>query len=478
VISEIYEINDAVGLAQLIKSKQISAKELIEESIARIEEKNPKVNAVVFKAYDHARKRAAGPLPEAPLSGVPFVIKDLSTQYEGFPVTNGSKLFKDIPPGPNSFFADRMAAAGLIAVGKSNVPEFGLCPTTESRLLGAAVNPWNRSIVPGGSSGGSAVAVAAGMVPIADASDGGGSIRIPSSVNGLVGLKVSRGRVPFGPGVVDTWYGMGVLGCVSRSVRDTAAFLDAVGGSIPGDPYFLPMPAKPYFSSLDGPVERLTVGFVTAEPDGRPLDGEVATAVAKATQLCRSLGLAVVEKSFRYDVTALQQTMRRLTAALTKAIFESCEAVLGRKVTADDVEPLTWAIAEFGNRFSAAQHAADLEKLRLFGREIVQSLDDVDVLLAPTLPTLPKAPGYFDTSLADVAEYDRRSGPNAVFTRPFNVSGQPSLNLPLHVTGEDIPVGVQLVGRIGGEATLLKLGSQIEKEAPWMDRLRRTPFRV
>ena len=478
MINDVYEGNDAVGLAQLIKSKQISATELVEESIRRIEEKNPKVNAVVFKAYDHARSRAAGPLPETPLSGVPFVIKDLSTQYEGFPVTNGSKLFKDAPTGPNSYFADRTAAAGLIAVGKSNLPEFGLCPTTEPRLHGASVNPWNPRIVPGGSSGGSAVAVAAGMVPIADASDGGGSIRIPSSVNGLVGLKVSRGRVPFGPGAVDTWYGMGVLGCVSRSVRDTAAFLDAVGGSLPGDPYFLPMPRTPYFSMLGGPVDRLRIGFVTAEPDGKPLDSDVAKAVVKATQLCRDLGHTVVEKSFRYDVSALHTTMRRLTSALTKAIFESCEVFLGRKVTQDDVEPLTWAIAEFGGQFTAAQHAADLEKLRQFGREIVQGLDDVDVLIAPTLPTLPKPPGYFDMSLTDVAEYDRRSGPNAVFTRPFNISGQPSLNLPLHVASDNIPVGVQFIGRIGDEATLLKLGDQIEKMSPWMDRLRQTPFRV
>ena len=478
MISEVYESNDAVGLAQLIASKQLSATELVEEFIRRIEEKNPKVNAVVFKAYEHARRRAGGPLPEGPLSGVPFVIKDLSTQYEGFPVTNGSKLFKNAPTGPNSLFADRMAAAGLIAVGKSNLPELGLCPTTKSRLHGAATNPWNPRIVPGGSSGGSAVAVAAGMVPIADASDGGGSIRIPSSVNGLVGLKVSRGRVPFGPGVVDVWYGMGVLGCVSRSVRDTAAFLDAVGGSVPGDPYFLPTPSSPYFSMLKAPADRLRIGFVTTEPDGKPLEGEPAKALAKVTQLCRDLKHDVVEKSFRYDVPALHTTIRRLTASLTQAIFESCEEFLGRKVRQDDVEPLTWAVAQFGNQFTASQHAADLEKLRLIGREIVLGLNDVDVLLTPTLPTLPKPLGHFDMSLSDVAEYDRRAVPNSIFTRPFNISGQPALNLPLHVASDNIPVGVQLVGRSGDEATLLKLGNQLEGVSPWMDRLRQGPFRV
>jgi amidase len=314
------------------------------------------------------------------------------------------------------------------------------------------------------------------MVPIADASDGGGSIRIPSSVNGLVGLKPSRGRVPFGPDVVDVWYGSGVLGCVSRSVRDTAAFLDAVAGSLPGDPYFLPLPEKSYFSMAGESGARFRIGFVTTLPDGAPLTGEPAIAVEKAAKLCRELGHEVVEKEFRYDVNVLHALMRRLTAALTMAIFEACAEARGRPVTQDDVEPLTWAIAQFGRNFTASQHAADIERMRMFGREFVQGLMDVDVLIAPTLPTLPKPPGFFDNSLTDVAEYDRRSGPNAVFTRPFNVSGQPSINLPLHVAEGNIPVGVQFVGRIGDEATLIRLAAQIEKASPWMGRLRQTPF--
>lgn len=478
MIEEIFETSDAVGLAALIRPGQISAAELAEEAIRRIEAKNPRLNAIVYKAYEQARRRAAGRLPEGPLSGVPFVIKDLFTQHEDFPVTNGSRFLDGFVGPTPSLFAERMKAAGLVALGKSNVPEMGAAPTTEPAFRGPTINPWSERIVPGGSSGGSAVAVASAMVPIADASDGGGSIRIPASVNGLVGLKPSRGRVPYGPDVVDIWYGAAVFGCVSRSVRDTAAFLDAVSGGEVGDPYRLADPAVPYLSLLDAAAPRLTIGFVTEGPDGTPLGAEAARAMANAVALCRDLGHEIRDKPFRYDVEGLRKAMRRVTAVLNAGFFVACARSLGKVVTEADVEPVTFALYQFGLGITGEQHAADIAALRVMGRGIARELDDVDVLVTPTLPTPPKERGWYDMSLKDVAEYDARVATNGVFTRPFNISGQPAVSLPLHFTAEEIPFGVQFVGRIGEEATLIRLAGQLEQAQPWMERLRRKPFRA
>ena len=478
MIGEVYEKTDAVGLSRLIASKQILPSELVEEAIKRIEDKNSRFNAIVFKSYDYARRQAAGRLPAGPLSGVPFVIKDLFTQYENFPVTNGSRFLDGFVGSQTSSFADRMKAAGLIALGKSNVPEMGAAPTTEPAFHGPTINPWSERIVPGGSSGGSAVAVASGMVPIADASDGGGSIRIPASLNGLVGLKPSRGRVPYGPDIVDIWYGSAVFGCVSRSVRDTAAFLDAVGGSLPGDPYFLVDPATSYFAQAGTPPGRLKIGFVSCEPDGKPLHEEAGKAVAGAVRLCEKLGHDVGEACFRYDVDRMRKTMRRVTAVLNAGFFVSCATSLGRQVTEADVEPVTWALYQFGLGITGAQHADDIAALRLMGRDIVRDLYEWDVLISPVLPVPPRDRGWFDMSLKDLAEYDARVGHNGIFTRPFNISGQPAVSLPLHFTSDEIPIGVQFAGRIGDEATLIKLASQLEKAQPWMGRLQKKPFRA
>jgi amidase len=232
-IGELYINNDALGLAALVKERQVSARELVETAIRCIESLNPSLNAVISKRYDYALHLADGPLPDGPLSGVPFLLKDLAIEWEGFPVTNGSSYFRGYKATSSWEIAKRMKAAGLLPLGKTNVPENGYAGTTEPVLYGPTINPWNPDIVPGGSSGGSSVAVASGMVPIADASDGGGSIRIPASLNGLVGLKPSRGRTTFGPDLVDFWYGAAVFLCVSRSVRDTAAYLDAIAGGCP-----------------------------------------------------------------------------------------------------------------------------------------------------------------------------------------------------------------------------------------------------
>lgn len=476
--NELYENNDAVGLSELVKTKKVSVRELVDECIQRIEEKNPRLNAINFKAYEYARKRASEKLPAGPLSGIPLVIKDLMTQFEDFPVTNGSKLLDGHVGAQTSLFADRIKGAGLIALGKSSVPEVGGAPTTEPAFYGPTINPWNFHIVPGGSSGGAAVAVASGMTPIADASDGGGSIRIPASVNGVVGLKVSRGRVPYGPDIVDVWYGNAVFGCVSRSIRDTAAFLDIVGGALPGDPYFLPAPNQTYLSVADSPPGRLKIGFVTTQPDGQPLGKEVGDAVAQAVSTCQKLGHSIKEHPFRYEVGPMGVAGRRITAVLNAGFMQSCSELIGRDVTEADVERMTWLRYELGRKVTGVQHAADVAAIRLMGRQIVQQLYDLDVLITPTLPTLPRNRGWYDMSMTDTAEFDARVSADLVFTRPFNVSGQPAISLPLHFTADEVPVGVQFVGRIGEEEILIRLASQLEKAMPWMDRLRRKSFRA
>lgn len=471
-LRETYRNSDAMGLAALVKDRQVSARELVETAIDCIEDLNPRLNAVVSTRYDYARQLADAPLPEGPLAGVPFLLKDLSIEWEGFPVTNGSVFFRDCKAKSSWELARRMKAAGLLPLGKTNVPENGYSTAIANRLYGATVNPWNSSIVPGGSSGGSSVAVASGMVPIADASDGGGSIRIPASLNGLVGLKPSRGRITFGPDLVDFWYGAAVFLCVSRTVRDTAAYLDATAGAVEGEPYALPLPAQSYLSLLPGASARkgLHIGFVASEPDGRPLGAEQKAAVERAAKACEALGHRVEEAAFAYDVDAAMQMFLRITATISAAFFDAAPAMVGREVTEADVEPVTWGVVQLGRSISGARHAADIEAMRALSRRIVQDLLPYDVLVTPTLPDMPNPVGWLDMSSRDFDTYNARLFRDITLTMPFNLTGQPALTLPLHQSADGKPVGVQFVGRIGDEATLLVLASQLEQALPWKDR--------
>lgn len=474
-ISDIYGASDAIGLSALIRQGDVSAKEIVEEGIRRIEALNGEVNAVIYKAYDYARKLAGEPLPESPLAGVPFLLKDLSLEWEGFPVTNACAYFRDYKAKSDWEIAKRMKRAGLIPLGKTNAPENGWAGTTEPALYGPTRNPWRADIVPGGSSGGSSVAVATGMVPIADASDGGGSIRIPASINGLVGLKPSRGRVTFGPDLVDFWYGAAVFLCVSRTVRDTAAYLDAIAGAVEGEPYALAKPDQPYLSVLEQPRRKLRIGFVTSQPDGSPLQGELEKAVTSAVTACKELGHDVQEAEFRYDTRSMGEFFVRITAANAAAFFDAAPAMVGREVRESDVEPVTWGIIQLGRKLSAAQHAADIEKMRVMARKIVQDTIAYDALVSPVLTNPSRPLGWYDMQNLSMEDYNARLVGDVVFTAPFNISGQPAITLPLHMTGDGLPVGVQFAGRLGDEATLLALAGQLEKARPWKDR--RPPLR-
>lgn len=471
MIANLYPRTDAVGLAELVRKKEVSASELVEAAIARIEEINPRLNAVVLKRYEYARRLASEPLPRGPLSGVPFLLKDLSLEWEGFPVTNGGRLFRNDVAASSWVLADRMKQAGLIPLGKTNVPEMGGCTSTEPLLYGPTRNPWNERIVAGGSSGGSGSAVASGMVPLADASDGGGSIRIPASLNGLVGLKPSRGRITLGPQVVDFWYGAAVFLCLSRSVRDTAAYLDAVGGSSPGEPYALDMPTRSYSSLVGAPVQPLKIGFVTKEPDGKPLEGDIKDAVLSAAKSCEGLGHRVTEFDFRYDVERMNTLFPRITATLTTAFLELICRLKGMTLTEQDVESTTWNIFQLGRSLTATDHANDVEGMRALALAMVRAQAGVDVLITPTLPDLPHPLGWFRAVAGDLKLHAARVLRDVVFTAPFNLTGQPAISLPLHMSGTGLPVGVQFAARLGDEATLIALASQLEQAQPWKDRM-------
>jgi amidase len=467
-LARLYSEQDALGLAEHVRRGDVTASELAEECIRRIEALNPKLNAVSHKLYDLGRQMAADKLPDGPFHGVPFLLKDILLEWRGVPVTNGCRFYKDYVATSDWEIARRMRQSGLVLLGKTNVPECGLTPSTEPALFGVTHNPWNEKATAGGSSGGAAAAVASGMLPMAEATDGGGSIRIPASINGVVGLKPSRGRTSVGPNLADVWYGAGVNGCVSRSVRDTAAFLDVIGGQLPGEPYALPKPTETFLSQVGRAPGRLRIGFVTKQPDGTALGADAAAAVTTAARLCEQLGHEVEEVNQRYEFPI--DAFWRAVSVLSAAGFDAGKAVVGRAVTPNDLEPLLWAVTERGWRVTGVEHAFDIETLRKFGRGIVDLYSTHDVVITPTQPHAPRPLGTYDLSDPSIDNYVRKVMPDILFTAQINMSGQPAISLPLHWTREGLPLGSHFIGRIGDEATLLRLAGQIETAMPWKAR--------
>jgi amidase len=467
-IKDLYVSSDALGLAAHVKKGEVSARELVEVAIECIEEINPQLNAVVSKRYDYARELADRAVPDAPFAGVPFLLKDV--EWEGFPLNRGSTYFKGCVSTSSSELANRMKTAGLIPLGQTNVPEFNASASTEPRLFGATRNPWHPEIIAGGSSGGASAAVASRMIPIAQASDGGGSIRTPASLNGLVGLKPSRGRMTFGPTLVDACYGLATYLCVSRTIRDTAAFLDAIAGAVPGEPYALPLPGRSYLSLLsDGKPQPLKIGFAITQPNGQPWGVEQRLAVERAVKACETLGHEVSEMNFRYDTERLYESYNRLTAAYRAASIANSASRVGREVTKDDVENVSWETIQLGRTLSAARHCQDIEAMRLLARDFVQQFHAFDVVISPVLVDLPHSRGWLDMS-GDLQTYRERLLGYVELTLPQNLTGQPAISLPLHETEDGKPIGVQFAARIGDEATLISLAGQLERALPWKDR--------
>jgi Asp-tRNA(Asn)/Glu-tRNA(Gln) amidotransferase A subunit family amidase len=465
-----YENYDALGLAALIAGREVTAEEALEAAIARTEARNSRINAVVHTMYDEARRTISDGLPTGPLSGAPFMLKDLYALYTGAPVSNGSHLFDGFVADHDLTLVARMRAAGLVVMGKTNTPEFGLNAATEPIVHGATRNPWDTARSAGGSSGGATAAVAAGMLPMAHATDGGGSIRIPAANCGLFGLKPTRGRNPSGPDIGEGWSGLASGHVVSRSVRDSAALLDAVAGPAPGDPYWAPSLARPLAEEVGADPGRLRIGLLTAAPSGVPVDPECVAATEAAARLCEELGHDVEEASPNISMEAVLEALRTIIASNVRMVMDLRLRALGREQREGDVEAITALWAEEGLRASGADYARAVLAIHVTGRRFGQFFDDYDLLLSPTLAQPPLPLGAIDMMWDDMGRYYEALGNHIQFTPQFNATGCPAATLPLHWTADGLPVGVQLGARFGDEATLIRISSQIEAARPWWGR--------
>ena len=465
---------DATGQAELVRSGEASPEELVEAAIGRIEELNPQLNAVIHELFEEGLEAARGDVPDGPFKGVPFLLKDLGASLAGQPYHLGMQLLKDIDfrSPVDTYLAQRFRDAGFVTVGKTNLPELGILPTSEPRAYGPTRNPWNTEHSAGGSSGGSAAAVASGIVPVAHANDGGGSIRIPASMCGLVGLKPTRQRISEGPLIGDIMSGLTHEFVVAKSVRDVAAILDAVHGPAPGDPYAAPPVARPYMEELEADPQGLRIAVTTQtliEEEARP---DVVRAVEKAAGLLESLGHSTDAPDLSaFEAFDLIETFMVRWAAGQAATLKQLGMVIGREITAEDVEPLTWALAEKGREYSAGDYLGAVGMHQATGRLWAAMHDSgFDVMLVPTLGEAPPPLGTFDDSGEDPFVPFRRAFITATYTAPFNATGQPAISLPLHWSDEGLPIGVQLVAPTGREDLLIALAAQLERAQPWADR--------
>ena len=467
-----YEDLDGLGLAELVRNKEVTPGEIMEEAIRRSEALNPALNFLCSDAFDEGRRMAADPnLPDGPFKGVPWLVKELGTAWKGQPMTNGCPYMKDLSADYDSLTVTRTKAAGFTLLGNSNVPELGWALACEPKLFGTVNSPWDLSRTPGGSSGGASAAVAARVLPIAEASDGGGSIRVPASHCGLVGLKPGRGRVSAAPAAADFWYGGAVFLCLSRSVRDTAAYLDAVNGSLPGEPYWAPKPATPFLQEAATPPGKLKIAMVAQSPDGcTPVDDEVAAAVQATGHLLEELGHRVEAQPLPYDFWPLMDIYMRVTAVQTAAWIAYTGRDVGRPPKDDELAPLYRSMIEKGSAITGVEHSDDIEAMRMVCRDMVGKMAAYDAWLMPSIPVPPREHGWYDMSL-DVETYNRtRMLPDCAFSAPMNAAGTPAISLPLHTTGSGLPVGMQFVGGERDEAVLLRLAGQLEEALPWKDR--------
>jgi len=467
---------DATEQARLVREREASPTELVDEAIARIERLNPHLNAVIHPLFDEARETAAGELPDGPFRGVPLLVKDLSCYMKGAPVHEGMRALKEAGyrADHDMWIAQRLRRAGFVILGRTNAPELGILPTTEPVAYGATHNPWDRERSPGGSSGGSAAAVAAGMVAVAHANDGGGSIRIPASHCGLVGLKPSRGRVSLAPDFGEVLGGLVSELAVTRTVRDAAAMLDVLHGPAPGDPYAAPPPARPYIEETTADAGTLRIG-VTAKPPTGQFDAhpECVAAAEHAARALEELGHHV-ERSYPRDLDDpgyVSNFLLRWTAGVDWNL-KYWGAAIGRELGADDVEPCTWALAEQGRTHSAGELFRAFEEAQRATRRLASwwADDGFDLLLTPTCAEPPPRLGEHDAPADNPLAPIVRATPFAIFTAAFNTTGQPAISLPLHQTADGLPVGVQLVAAYGREDLLLRVAAQLEQAQPWAER--------
>ncbi len=456
---------DATAQAELVRQKQIKPIELVDAAIDRIECLNPQLNAVVTPMFDEARRVASGPLPDGPFTGVPFLFKDLTVEYAGIRMTEGSAFLKDFVPTEDTELARRFKRAGVIVAGKTNTPEFGLLPTTEPRLFGPARNPWDTGRTTGGSSGGSAAAVASGMVPFAHGNDGGGSIRIPASCCGLFGLKPTRARNP--------GQGYNLLAqdhALTRSVRDSATLMDAICGPETGDPYWAPPPARPYAQEVGADPGHLRIAYTFQTPMGIPLHADCIEAVKDAVALCSDLGHELVEAAPAINSDSLVETFTSLWAAGCAYTIDHWSRRTGRQPVQDLFETLTWALYEAGQKTPALYYLRAVEEFDRISRDIARFFGDYDLWLTATLGEPPLPLGSFDSPPDNPTLGFERAAQWVPYTPIANATGQPAMSVPLYWNKEGLPVGAHFFGRFGDEATLFRLAAQLEEARPWAHR--------
>ena len=489
-----YSQYDALGLAELVRTKQVSPLELLDAAIERIEAHNPQINAVVYPLFDEARRAAMGDLPEGPLRGVPFLVKDLLAMVAGAPLSYGTRLLKEWAPPVDSELVHRWKSAGLVIAGKTNTSEFGFVPWTEPELFGPTHNPYDLTRTAGGSSGGSGAAVAARFVPAASGGDGGGSIRVPASVNGVFGLKPTRGRTPSGPVYYELWEGCVAEHVLTRTVRDSAALLDASDGADVGAPYAAPPKERPFLEEVQRAPGKLRIAFTTQAMigvDDPPPDPECVRGLLATAKLLEGLGHEVVEAAPQLDYAELALAFMTMICGQAWNDIRETAALVGRKPARHDFELATWVTGMLGKAFTAADYVGATRTLGQAARKVGQFFTAFDVLLSPTLPIPP-----FEIGALQPSEGERRLLTTLAalkagkllttfdLVRPFalktfglirylvlfNITGQPAMSVPLHWTADGLPIGMHFAGRFGDEAALFRLAAQLEQVQPWADR--------
>jgi amidase len=460
---------DALDQAALVRTGRVTALELVDAAIERIEALNPTLNAVIWTRFEAARDEARRPVPGAPLAGVPFLLKDLGATLAGMPQEEGSRAGRGRISPADTELARRYVAAGLIVLGKTNTPEFGNHSTAEPESHGPTRNPWDTGRTAGGSSGGSAAAVASGMVPAAHGNDGAGSIRIPSSCCGLVGLKPTRGRNSWAP-AGDAMAGIAVEHVLTRTVRDSAAILDATAGYVPGDPYIAPVPARPFVREAGAAPGRLRIGWSATPPIPAIVDPECAAAVRSTADLLASLGHDVEEASPAFDGEFLIEPLVRVWAASYLASVRTIEAERGRPVADEELEITTRELVEYARRRDPADLIDALDRLASVARTAAPFFARYDAWLTPTLARRPERLGVLNQSQGGAVEYWRMDCEFNPWNPLANVTGQPAISLPLAMSSDGLPIGSLLTGRYGDEATLYRLAGQLESASPWSGR--------
>lgn len=487
-----YANYDGLGLAELVKKKEVSAAELVEAAIERIEVHNPKLNSVIYKMYDSARQSAKKPLEDGAFAGVPFLVKDLLATIAGVPTANGNRLWKDITASVDSELVKRWKKAGVLILGKTNTPEFGLTPYTEPLTFGAAHNPWDLTRTPGGSSGGSGAAVAARFVPLATGGDGGGSIRIPASACGIFGMKPTRGRTPTGPIIGEAWHGFAIEHVLTRSVRDSAAMLDATQGADSGAPYYAPPQTRAFLEEVSANPGKLRIAFSGKPLLGKNVHSDVLKGLEETVSLLKGLGHEVIEAAPQMDGEAFSLAFVTILAAELRADIEEAARAAGKRVSVKDFDPATFGLGMLGKALSAQEYASAARYLQTTAREIARFFEGYDLLLTPTLSQPPAKIGSLQPAASEktliniIGSIDAGGILKAMgiikplaaqtfefipWTPVFNVTGQPAMSVPLHWNAEGLPIGMHFVGKFGDEATLFRLAGQLEQAKPWAEKI-------